>query len=394
MSPSRSVAPFPAQIILNGHEYVACQAREAGIGFTKQGNCFTHISDPAALAKIADTLSEQRVIGRLSQICDRWIYTCLSFALDIEEQRNSRFHYQYSNYQVEYSRNLVFEVGGYMEQVFQALIDRSRASLNLKTIKTILGYQRCPKYRARKKRSAEWEVAVERPTYDLTIFKLHCGKLTLKIYTKGERVLRIEAIAHNTQELDCGRSLEKFPEIVRRLKAVLERFLEALSSIDQCFIADDLLERLPAASQVGKTKVGGIDLNKPRMRLVAEAVIALSASPHGFTASELAARVSALGKQRQSQYGPRRAAYDLKKLRGKQIIDRIGRTRRYQPLAAGLRAMTALFLLTNKAIRPLLAAAQRLRPTRGPHNPRAIDRHYRAIRLAMEGVFDELGIAA
>jgi hypothetical protein len=139
--------PFPAQVILNGHEYVACQVRKAGIGFTKQGNCFTHISDPAALAKIADTLSEQRAIGRLSQICDRWIYTCLSFALDIEEQRHSRFRYQYSNYQVEYSRNLVFEVGGHMEQVFQALIDRSRASLNLKTIKTILGYQRRPKAR-------------------------------------------------------------------------------------------------------------------------------------------------------------------------------------------------------------------------------------------------------
>ena len=35
------------------------------------------------------------------------------------------------------------------------------------------------------RRSTEWEVAVERPTYDLTIFKLHSGKLTLKIYTKG-----------------------------------------------------------------------------------------------------------------------------------------------------------------------------------------------------------------
>ena len=41
--------------------------------------------------------------------------------------------------------------------------------------------------------------------YDLTIFKLHCGKLTLKIYTKGERVLRTEAVAHNIQELNCGR---------------------------------------------------------------------------------------------------------------------------------------------------------------------------------------------
>jgi hypothetical protein len=31
--------------------------------------------------------------------------------------------------------------------------------------------------------------------------------LTLKIYTKGERVLRIEAVAHDTAELKCGRSL-------------------------------------------------------------------------------------------------------------------------------------------------------------------------------------------
>jgi hypothetical protein len=77
----------------------------------------------------------------------------LCFALDLEEQRLSRFHYQYSNYQIEYSRNLIFEVGGHMEQVFQALIDRSRARLDLKAIKTILGYRRRPKYRARKKRA-------------------------------------------------------------------------------------------------------------------------------------------------------------------------------------------------------------------------------------------------
>ena len=47
--------PFPAQVILNGHEYVACQARKAGVAFTKEGNCFTTISDAAGLAKIADT---------------------------------------------------------------------------------------------------------------------------------------------------------------------------------------------------------------------------------------------------------------------------------------------------------------------------------------------------
>jgi len=95
--------PFPAQVILNGHEYVACQARKAGNSFTQEGNCFTPISDPAALAQVADTLSEARTIGRLSQVCERWIYSCLCFALDREAQRRTGFHYQYSTDQVEYN---------------------------------------------------------------------------------------------------------------------------------------------------------------------------------------------------------------------------------------------------------------------------------------------------
>jgi hypothetical protein len=187
-----------------------------------------------------------------------------------------------------------------MEQVFQALIDRSRAPLDLKTIKTILGDKGRPKYRPRNMRAAQWQVAVERPTYDLTVFKLHCGKLTLKIYSKGERVLRIEAVARNIRELRCGRLLDNFPWIVCRLKNMLENFMEALrlSCIDQCFIGDEMLERLPLPVRVGKSVVGGIDLNKPRLRHVAEAVVALSASPDGFTASALAAQVRARQSKR------------------------------------------------------------------------------------------------
>jgi hypothetical protein len=68
------------------------------------------------LAKIADTLSGPQAIGRLNQVCERWIYTtCLCFALELEEQKRSGFRYQYSNYQVEYSRNLIFEIGGHMD---------------------------------------------------------------------------------------------------------------------------------------------------------------------------------------------------------------------------------------------------------------------------------------
>jgi hypothetical protein len=120
---------------------------------------------------------------------------------------------------------------------------------------------------------------------------------------------------------------------VSRLKAIPERFADTLSCIYQCFIADDMLEHLALTTQVAKTHVGGIDLYKAasaaRMRRVVEALIALSPSPNGFTASDVAARGRLLSRQDLLQYGRRHAAYDLKKLRGKQILRRIGHSRRY-----------------------------------------------------------------
>jgi hypothetical protein len=86
--------PFGAQVILNGHEHVACQARAEGIGFTKEGNCFTGIADPQGLARVADALSQHAAIGRLGQVCDRWIYSaCLCLGLDLAEQARSGFRY-------------------------------------------------------------------------------------------------------------------------------------------------------------------------------------------------------------------------------------------------------------------------------------------------------------
>jgi hypothetical protein len=49
-----------------------------------------------------------------------------------------------------YSRNLIFEIGGDMDLAIQALIDRNRLPPDLKTIKTILDYQRRLHYLARR----------------------------------------------------------------------------------------------------------------------------------------------------------------------------------------------------------------------------------------------------
>ena len=64
----------------HGHEFIACQARAAGLDFTKDGNCFTAVAAPTGLARVADTLSQPATTGRLSQVGNRWIHTACRVA--------------------------------------------------------------------------------------------------------------------------------------------------------------------------------------------------------------------------------------------------------------------------------------------------------------------------
>jgi hypothetical protein len=381
--------PFGAQIILNGHEYVACQARKEGIQFTKEGNCFTQISDSARLAQIADTLSSPDIIGQVTQVCERWIYSaCLCFGLELAEQEKTHFHYDYSIYQEEYSRNLLFRRGRELEQVFQGTIDRTRSLLDVKTLKTIFGTKKRPS-RCKHKKEPRCEVVLERPVYDLTVFKLHYGKITAKMYTKGERVLRIEVIVHNTKALRCGRSLPKFSAIVLRLKEILNRFLNALRCMDVAAISEDSLDNWLIPSQVGRTRVGGVNINQPRMRAVLAAVIALAAAPHGFRCADLANKVNSTLED----YTPRQAAYDLKKLRGKNLVRKIDNSRRYEPLPEGLQNMAASLIVREKVLKPILAGAGK--PKRGPKpkHQSQIDIHYANMQTEMRHLFQTIGLA-
>jgi len=236
------------------------------------------------------------------------------------------------------------------------LVDRNRARLDLRNIRTIFGTEH-RHFRARiGERAPRGAVTLEKPVYSLTVFKLHFGKLTLKGYTKGERVLRCEAIVHNTKELGCGRAIAKFPTIVARLRGILEQALCSFHWVDRAFVADDILEQLPAPSQVGNTRIGGIAIGKPRMRTVLAAVLALALAPSGFTVGELARKVQEIGGRSRPQYSVRQAADDLKKLRAKGLLTKRGRSRRYQVAQQGLRIIAGLVILRDKVLKPLLAA--------------------------------------
>jgi hypothetical protein len=381
--------PFSALVMLNGHEYVAQRAGQEGIGYRKEGNCFTELANAPGLQQVADTLRLDGAIGRLAEVGERWLTRCLCFALDSDDQKRTGFRYALSIYQMEYSRNFLFKNGRSLDQIFEGLIDRTRGRLDIKTIKTILGCKQRPQRRSQQR----WEITVETPEYGLTVFKVRTAALTLKLYSKGERVLRCEIVLHNARALKLGNSLSCWPKLVEHLQGVLMRFLEVVQSVDSAAIDDGTWDALPKPGQVGGSRVAGIHLSNARLGTVVESVLALATQADGFTSGELAAEVRQRLRCGDQGYQARQAAYDLRKLRGKQLVEKLGRGRRYRAPTAGLRTLTALVILRDKVFKPVLSN-RNTQGQRPPTNGNPLDLHYHNLKQEMRRMFKTLQIAA
>jgi hypothetical protein len=390
-----SYPPFGAQVILNGHEWVERQARRKRVAVVKDGNCFIEGSDFSALCRLATAFDRVETIGRLRQLCERWIYsTCLGFALTDADRKRSGFSYQYSIFQLELSRNLLFWRGTTMDEVYQKLIDRTRAPLGLKQVKTIFGFSHRPHQIAKRGRErTEVFKAVQAPSYDLTVFKIKWGNLTLKIYDKGGRVLRIEVVVHNAKELRSGKMLDRLPALLARMRDMLVGFLGALQAAHVSFLDVGTFEGLTQPTTRGTRRLAGIDLNKARNRHVVDAVVELSTRPDGFTVAQLAETVRQRSGQDATTYSARNAAYDIAKMVGKNLVRRIERSRRYAVDPPGLRTLCAYLLLREKVIKPLLAGI--VRPCGRPPKALApLDQHYVALREEIQRTFQTIGLVA
>lgn len=141
------------------------------------------------------------------------------------------------------------------------------------------------------------------------------------------------------------------------------------------------------------TRVGGVDLNQPRLRAALAAALALAAAPGGFTATGFAAKVEAMTGQREEDYTIRQAAYDLRKLlRAKDLIVKPGASRRYHVPPEAARTMAALVVLRDQVIGPILAGVRSPRQGRKPAHWTRIDRDYETLRIHMQTLFHDLAI--
>ncbi len=336
--------PFSCNVILNGHEWVERHTDYKKVEATKEGNCFTSYKNGEELTLIADTL---KINGQLERVCQRWVYSCLWFVMDKKQQESTGIRYNYSIYQIEYSRNLLFNKGRQMDDVYQKIIDLTRGRLDIKRLKTIFGKKRRPFTRNGKPPPPAPKVSIETPDYNLTVFKIHFGRLTVKLYDKGERTLRAEVVVHNTKDLNCKRGIEWFGQLIEKLETIMGSFLSNLNYAHLASIDDGSFKEITQPTQTGTKRLAGIDLNKERNIEVARILLALSIKPNGFTSKDV--RNEMIHRYRDT-YTCRNASYDIRKFRGKGIVKKVKGSIRYTLSEKGIKTIAAVICMFTKQI--------------------------------------------
>lgn len=347
--------PFNVTVYLNGNRWLATEAIGRGLKVSTLDNSVVRCSEPATLQAIADSLDHRR----LQAVCDHWVYRLLP-VLTEEQRRNSFFRYRWFIHQAEMSHNMVFANSRKLTETLERHVDLNRRHLHPHSLKTVFCNTPLGRYQS------NIEVGVRHAFGGLTVLSAQYGATRIKQYNNHQQTFRTEACVNDTTHLRVGKALENLEQLRQRLLHLLGQFQQAQIAVLDTTCNRGELTALAKPGKVNNVATPGIKLENERTMAVLNAIPQLAHRADGFGSAQIRSIVEqSLG----SPYAPPQANYDLRKLRGKGLLERIGDTRRYRPTPEGLRVAVLLSKLRDQLLHPLLASIHHRVPAARPRRP-------------------------
>ena len=354
--------PFNVTVYLNGNRWLAAEAVRHGLVVETKDNSVVRCSDPTALQALADGLDPRQ----LRAVCDHWVYRLFP-VLTREERNRSFFSYRWFLHQVEMSHNLVFKDARTLTKTLEGHVDLNRSLLHPYSLKTI--------FRAKPHGSYKRDIAVSvhHAFGGLTVFSAQYGQTRIKQYNNHQQTFRTEVCVNDTTDLGVNKSIDNLPSLRECLLQLISRFQDLQSQAraqQKCVVSTEYhrgdLTALAKPGQVHRTTTPGIRLENERTLAVLTAVPQLVHYPGGFRSADLRPIVqAALG----TDYSPSQANYDLRKLRGKRLVEQIPASRRYRLTSEGGRVAAFLSKLREQILAPVLGPILSRRPPFPPRRP-------------------------
>jgi len=193
--------PFTGQIYLNGHEYAKRQCARAGIGFTALDNAFGTASDPAAVQRACDGLTDQEIY----RFAGKWPARLPHPFTREDEQADYRW--QLSVQQIEFSTTQALDRPLSGRIFFDQLIRDNPGIGRPDKVNIVFGRQ----IRRRGKNPAPGSFRTRVITTGVAPYLyLYYKKTQVKQYLKEGRALRTETTINQPRDFGTGKELTKF----------------------------------------------------------------------------------------------------------------------------------------------------------------------------------------
>jgi len=216
---------------------------------------------------------------------------------------------------------------------------------------------------------AQLRTILDHPDTGHPVLRSYYQTSFVKQYEKADRLLRAETCINDTRHLDIGRRLENLPQLIARMRATNERYLDLPADLLASTVDTGQLAALAQPTLLGRRRLAGLKLHDDRVIRLLETLL----HPGGFVADWTSRQVHARQLDRyrlaESHYRLSQFRYDLTKLRAKGLVERLGKSRRYRLTSLGLKLGVLLVKARTRLLGPLCTLATRTsrpHPTRNP----------------------------
>ena len=266
--------PFSTRIFLNQHHWLAHKMKQAGIRFEQSKNAFRQCSDPAALQKMADSLTSDD----LTRCGHKWINRLVPF-LQAKERREAGCWRQLFFAQVEYCENLIFRQRAALDELGERLLDANRHIGRPDKLTVIFGR------RINKRYDGKLQTEIEDLHLGNPVMRSYYKNGFAKHYVRDHDALRIEAATNDVKEdYKINKAVENLSPLREKLQGITARYQEVQQDILETFLDRGELRRLaePTVLANGK-RIPGLKLDHPRQLAVMSSLVwyASPTSPRG-----------------------------------------------------------------------------------------------------------------
>jgi len=343
-----TIAPYKIDFYFNGHNWLETKLRKRGIPFQKDDNAFTYIEDFDEAQRLSDRIRVEDLhkaldifIKRFCPMPDEW-----------------KLSYNYTIAQVEYACDILFVSEESLKPLYDEIIKTLMHTVTPENIANFLGKRFSVAF--------EGEAGSKLGKRILgTRIKHQMGEISVKIYDKFGKILRIEVTSNDISQLKVFRDVHKRDgsivqqiapvkksiyslfDLISIFKNACNRYLEFISSFDDPTDGLKKLDRVTETVTVNAKKYKGFNFFSKIDEKILIAVADGKFNLKGITNKTL--------RKMLPEQKPWQVSAILKRLRLHGLIKKVGSTYKYYLTCLGKQVIAAGLSFKNMSLIPALS---------------------------------------